>query len=136
MGRCGTVRHAHALRQHGVAVEAVHRSHGQALLWQQGKLANKVYGAFTSTGTAHAAKRARWLSLANTFSHWGGILVPPGYTDPVQFRVGNPYGTSHVATTNDGPGEAELATVRYQVRRAIDVTATLKAGRRTSREVA
>jgi NAD(P)H dehydrogenase (quinone) len=81
-------------------------------------------------------KRARWLSLANTFSHWGGILVPPGYTDPVQFRVGNPYGTSHVATTNDGPGEAELATVRYQVRRAIDVTATLKAGRRTSREVA
>jgi hypothetical protein len=43
----------------------------------------------------------RTLALGNVFYHWGGIIVPPGYTDPVQFQTGNPYGTSHLAA--DGP---------------------------------
>jgi len=33
----------------------------------------------------------------------GGIIVSPGYTDPVQFQTGNPYGTSHVAATDRPP---------------------------------
>jgi len=28
--------------------------------------------------------------------HFGGILVPPGYTDPLKFADGNPYGVGHV----------------------------------------
>jgi NAD(P)H dehydrogenase (quinone) len=62
------------------------------------------------------------------FYHWGGIIVPPGYTDPVLAQRGNPYGTSHVVA--DGPpGDVVLEAARYQARRVVETTAALKAGR-------
>jgi NAD(P)H dehydrogenase (quinone) len=97
-------------------------------LWQQGKLSDKVYSAFTVTGTAHGGQESTILALGNTFYHWGGIIVPPGYTDPIQFKLGNPYGTSHVAGEGP-PGDVALEAVRYQARRAVDTAAALKAGR-------
>jgi NAD(P)H dehydrogenase (quinone) len=97
-------------------------------LWQQGKLTGKVYSAFTASNTAHGGQESTLLALGNTFYHWGGIIVPPGYTDPIQFQTGNPYGTSHV--TGDGPpNDLALEAARYQARRAIDTAAALKAGR-------
>jgi NAD(P)H dehydrogenase (quinone) len=97
-------------------------------LWYQGKLADKVYSAFTASNTAHGGQESTILALGNTFYHWGGIIVPPGYTDPVQFQTGNPYGTSHVA--GDGPpGDVVLEAARYQARRVVDTAAALKAGR-------
>lgn len=97
-------------------------------LWYQGKLADKVYSAFTASNTAHGGQESTLLALGNTFHHWGGIIVPPGYTDPIQFRSGNPYGTSHVA--GDGPpGEVALQAARHQARRVVDTAAALKAGR-------
>jgi NAD(P)H dehydrogenase (quinone) len=99
-----------------------------AVLWFQGRLADKVYSAFTASNTAHGGQESTILALGNTFYHWGGIIVPPGYTDPVQFRSGNPYGTSHVA--GDGPpGDVALEAARYQARRAVDTAAALKVGR-------
>ncbi|HEY7050311.1 MAG TPA: NAD(P)H:quinone oxidoreductase [Jatrophihabitantaceae bacterium] len=99
-----------------------------APLWLQGKLAGKVYSAFTASNTAHGGQESTLLALGNTFYHWGGIIVPPGYADPVQFKSGNPYGTSHVA--GDGPpGDVILEAARYQARRAVDTAAALKAGR-------
>jgi NAD(P)H dehydrogenase (quinone) len=97
-------------------------------LWAQGGLADKVYSAFTASNTAHGGQEATLLALGNVFYHWGGIIVPPGYTDPVQFQSGNPYGTSHVA--GDGPpSDLALQAARYQARRAVDTAASLKAGR-------
>ncbi|GIJ30028.1 NAD(P)H:quinone oxidoreductase type IV [Micromonospora qiuiae] len=97
-------------------------------LWFHGKLADKVYSAFTASNTAHGGQESTLLALGNTFYHWGGIIVPPGYTDPVQFQSGNPYGTSHVA--GDGPpGEVALQAARHQARRVVDTAAALKAGR-------
>jgi NAD(P)H dehydrogenase (quinone) len=97
-------------------------------LWLQGRLADKVYSAFTASNTAHGGQESTILALGNTFYHWGGIIVPPGYTDPVQFKSGNPYGTSHVA--GDGPpGDVALEAARHQARRAVDAAAALKAGR-------
>ena len=97
-------------------------------LWAPGGLAGKVYSAFTASNTAHGGQESTLLALGNTFYHWGGIIVPPGYTDPIQFRSGNPYGTSHVA--GDGPpSEVVLEAARYQARRAVDIAASLKAGR-------
>lgn len=97
-------------------------------LWFAGKLADKVYTAFTASSTAHGGQETTLLALANTFYHWGGIIVPPGYTDPVQFQSGNPYGASHVS--GDGPpDDLALDAARYQARRAVDTTAALKAGR-------
>ncbi|MGY0002297.1 NAD(P)H:quinone oxidoreductase [Micromonospora sp. I033] len=97
-------------------------------LWYQGRLADKVYSAFTASNTAHGGQESTILALGNVFYHWGGIIVPPGYTDPVQFQTGNPYGTSHVA--GDGPpGDVVLEGARYQARRVVDTAAALKAGR-------
>ncbi len=97
-------------------------------LWRQGRLADKVYSAFTASGTAHGGQESTLLAMGNVFYHWGGIIVPPGYTDPVQFQTGNPYGTSHVA--GDGPpNDVALEAARYQARRAVDTAAALKAGR-------
>jgi len=97
-------------------------------LWFQGKLAGKVYSAFTASNTLHGGQESTLLALGNTFYHWGGIIVPPGYTDPVQFQSGNPYGASHVA--GDGPpSELNLQAARYQAGRVVETTAALKAGR-------
>ncbi|KAB1912188.1 NAD(P)H:quinone oxidoreductase [Micromonospora sp. AMSO31t] len=97
-------------------------------LWFQGRLADKVYSAFTASNTAHGGQESTILALGNVFYHWGGIIVPPGYTDPVQFQSGNPYGTSHVA--GDGPpGDVVLQAARHQARRVVDTAAALKAGR-------
>jgi NAD(P)H dehydrogenase (quinone) len=96
-------------------------------LWFQGKLAGKVYSAFTSSNSAHGGQESTLLALGNTFYHWGGIIVPPGYTDPVQFKSGNPYGTSHVAGEG-APGDVSLEAARHQARRAVDTAAALKAG--------
>lgn len=97
-------------------------------LWFQGKLADKVYSAFTAANTAHGGQEATILALGNVFYHWGGVIVPPGYTDPLQFRSGNPYGASHVA--GDGPpGEVALQAAAHQARRAVDTAAALMVGR-------
>ena len=97
-------------------------------LWIQGKLAGKVYSAFTASNTAHGGQESTLLALGNTFYHWGGIIVPPGYTDPVQFKTGNPYGTSHVAGGGP-PDDVVLEAARFQACRAVDTAAALKAGR-------
>ncbi|TDC20659.1 NAD(P)H:quinone oxidoreductase [Streptomyces sp. 8K308] len=100
-------------------------------LWFQGRLANKVYSAFTASNTAHGGQESTLLALANTFYHWGGVIVPPGYTDPVQFESGNPYGTSHVA--GDGPpGEVATRAAHHQARRVVETAASLRAGRAVS----
>ena len=36
------------------------------------------------------------LALYNTIHHFGGIVVPPGYTDDIKFAEGNPYGVSQI----------------------------------------
>lgn len=97
-------------------------------LWYQGKLADKVYGAFTASNTTHGGQESTLLALGNTFYHWGGIIVPPGYTDPIQLQSGNPYGTSHVAGEGP-PSEVAVQAARYQAQRVVDTAAALKAGR-------
>jgi NAD(P)H dehydrogenase (quinone) len=100
-------------------------------LWQAGQLADKVYTAFTASQTAHGGQEATLLALSHVFYHWGGIIVPPGYTDPIQFQSGNPYGASHVAGGGP-PDDVARQAAHYQARRAVDVAAALKAGRATS----
>jgi NAD(P)H dehydrogenase (quinone) len=96
-------------------------------LWQQGKLADKVYSAFTASSTLHGGQESTLLALAHTFYHWGGIIVPPGYTAPIQYKSGNPYGASHVS--NDGPpNEVALSAARYQACRAVAAAAAFAAG--------
>jgi NAD(P)H dehydrogenase (quinone) len=97
--------------------------------WAQGQLANKVYTGFTSIGTAHGGHEATLLALYNSIYHFGGIIVPPGYTDPLKFQDGNPYGASHTsANGSNPPGELDLAAVAYSATRATQVAAQLRRG--------
>lgn len=98
-------------------------------IWQQGKLADKVYAGFVSTGTQHGGQESTLLAMSHVFYHWGGIMVPPGYANPIQFQAGNPYGASHVAG-GGAPSQIELDAVRYLARRATRTAGALKAGRR------
>ena len=66
-------------------------------LWAQGKLADKVYAGFTSSESPHGGQETTLLNLYVSLMHFGGIIVPPGYTDPVKFVDGNPYGVGLTA---------------------------------------
>jgi NAD(P)H dehydrogenase (quinone) len=99
-------------------------------LWHEGGLADKPVTAFTSAFNRHGGSEATILSLSNVFYHWGALIVPPGFTDPVVSAAGgNPYGTSYVTgPTGDGPDTAALDAARYQGRRLTQVTTRLLAG--------
>jgi NAD(P)H dehydrogenase (quinone) len=93
-------------------------------LWGQGKLADKVYAGFTSSQTEHGGQETTLLALYISLMHFGGILVPPGYTDGVKFVDGNPYGVSHV-TGPENKAElsgATLAALDHLARRVVTVT--------------
>ena len=93
-------------------------------LWSAGKLADKVYAGFTSTNTAHGGQETTLLSLYITLMHFGGIIVPPGYTDAVKFVDGNPYGASLIAT-HDNIGDLDAATndaLDHLAKRVVAVT--------------
>ncbi|GAA4560834.1 NAD(P)H:quinone oxidoreductase [Planotetraspora kaengkrachanensis] len=99
-------------------------------LWAQGKLINKIGSSFTSSGTRHGGQETTIVALNNTFYHWGSIIVPPGYADPIQFQMGNPYGASHTSNNAEiPPGEVELAAMEFQTRRVVEITGTFKRGR-------
>ncbi|MCB0914833.1 MAG: NAD(P)H:quinone oxidoreductase [Actinobacteria bacterium] len=100
-------------------------------LWAQGKLADKVYVGFVSTATKRGGQETTLLALYNSVYHFGGIIVPPGYTDPaVKFNDGNPYGASHISAQGAIPvAEEERAAVSHMVTRAITVAGYLKAGK-------
>ncbi|MEV6167438.1 NAD(P)H:quinone oxidoreductase [Streptomyces sp. NPDC051954] len=96
-------------------------------LWAQGKLADKVYSGFTATATAHGGQESTLLALYNSVHHFGGIIVTPGYTDPVKFADGNPYGTSHVNGQGAIPvDDTARAAALYQGKRVAAVTAQFK----------
>jgi NAD(P)H dehydrogenase (quinone) len=101
-------------------------------LWQQGKLADKVATAFTSSQTAHGGQESTILALNNTLYHWGMLIMPIGYTVQEVFNAGgNPYGSSfttgHKVT---GPDEHALAVAHYQGQRLARYAAVLGKARR------
>lgn len=98
-------------------------------LWAQGKLADKVYAAFTSTQTAHGGQESTLLNLYVSLMHFGGIIVPPGYTDEVKFNDGNPYGVGLIANRENITefDDATAATLEHLARRVVSVADRLSA---------
>jgi NAD(P)H dehydrogenase (quinone) len=95
-------------------------------LWQEGKLADKVYASFTSSQTAHGGQESTILSMLTTFCHFGGIIVPPGYTDQTKFDDGNPYGVG-VVTGGAGVDDTATTALDHLVTRVLDVAKRLEA---------
>jgi NAD(P)H dehydrogenase (quinone) len=94
-------------------------------LWFTGKLANKVYSGFTSAQNPHGGQESTLLALYNSFYHFGGVIVSPGYTDPVTFASGgNPYGPS--VTANAPPTDHDIAHARYLGKRIADISRKIR----------
>ncbi|MCU9592843.1 NAD(P)H:quinone oxidoreductase [Caldibacillus thermolactis] len=102
----------------------------QGGLWANGKTVNKVVSAMTSAQNPHGGQEATLLSLYTSMMHWGAIIVPPGYTDPVIFGAGgNPYGTSVTVDQNGKMiGDVEAA-VKHQAKRTVTVAEWVKKGK-------
>ena len=98
--------------------------------WQQGLLADKAYAGFTASQTAHGGQESTLLALYNIIYHWGGIIVPPGYTDVLKFADGNPYGVGHVTGGgNDAPlTDAVDAALDHLATRVVTMAGRIKAG--------
>ena len=96
-------------------------------LWEKGALADKVYAAFTASQTEHGGQESTLLSLYTTFMHWGGIIVPPGYTDEVKFVDGNPYGAGKVTGEGTDLEDADTDAIDHLVARALEVARKLAA---------
>jgi NAD(P)H dehydrogenase (quinone) len=99
-------------------------------LWAAGRLAGKIGSSFTASGTRHGGQESTILAMNNTFYHWGCVIVPPGYADPVQFHAGNPYGASQTSLEGtDRLTPVERVAVEFQSRRAVDVARAINFGR-------
>jgi NAD(P)H dehydrogenase (quinone) len=65
--------------------------------------------------------------MNNVLYHWGCVIVPPGYTDPLLFAAGgNPYGTSWAGGGGETPDAATLEAARYQGRHLADIAERLR----------
>jgi len=84
-------------------------------LWMQGKLANKPVTAFSGAANPHGGQENTIHGIYAVMEHWGTIIVPPGYTDPLLYASGgNPYGVSYTAAMGSTGVSAEvLAAARY-----------------------
>ncbi|HSP40995.1 MAG TPA: NAD(P)H:quinone oxidoreductase type IV [Gillisia sp.] len=98
-------------------------------LWSQGKLADKVVSGMTSAQNIHGGQETTLMSLYKTMIHWGAIIAPPSYTDPVLFAAGgNPYGTS-VTAGKDGLNDNARKAVAHQAERTLTVAGWVKSGK-------
>ena len=95
--------------------------------WAQGKLADKVYAAWTSSQTLHGGQETTLQKIYQVVMHFGGIIVTPGYTDGSKFVDGNPYGVSHVTGPENQHEltEATITALDHMTRRVLDVAAKL-----------
>ncbi len=93
-------------------------------IWSKGGLAGKAVSAMTSAQNAHGGQEATILGFYTTACHWGSVIVPPGYTDPVLYKVGgNPYGYSHNAGSEFT--DDVKAAIGHQARRLVEFAAKL-----------
>lgn len=92
-------------------------------LWQSGALANKVITATTSAQNPNGGQEATIQSVYVTAMHWGAIIVPPGYADPIKFEDGgNPYGYSCTPGALDETGKKSVA---FQAKRLVEYAGKL-----------
>ena len=88
-------------------------------------MADKVYAGFTSAMNPHGGLETTLISLYNSIYHFGGIIVPPGYTDGVCFESrGNPYGPS-VTANGEGLTDADIKHARYLGKRVTNIAGKL-----------
>jgi NAD(P)H dehydrogenase (quinone) len=55
--------------------------------------------------------------------HFGGIIVAPGYTDPIKFADGNPYGVSHITGADNTVAvtDTTIAALHHLAKRVVAI---------------
>jgi NAD(P)H dehydrogenase (quinone) len=97
-------------------------------LWLTGRLADKVYSAFTSGSTPHGGMETTLVSVYNMVYHFGGVVVPPGAPAIEDLFDRNPYGTSHVLGRTQAPVEqSTLDSAAAQAGRVVTLARALTA---------
>lgn len=95
-------------------------------LWVRNRLNFKVGSAFTSTSTPHGGAETTLFTLYTVMTHFGMVIVPPGYADPVMMKGGTPYGaTATVSPGGPPPSSDDLDAARFQGYRVAQVAQTL-----------
>ncbi len=97
-------------------------------LWSEGILADKPVTGFTSAVNPNGGLETTIVSMYHVFQHWGSIIVPPGYTDPVLHAAGgNPYGISWpTGQAGELPDDEVLNAASYQGNRLVDIARRLQ----------
>lgn len=97
----------------------------QGGVWAKGLLTNKVISAMTSAQNNNGGQEGTIKAIYTSAAHWGGIIVPVGYTDDsVYAQGGNPYGASDTAKNDGFSNEIENA-VKAQAKRVVEITKKL-----------
>jgi NAD(P)H dehydrogenase (quinone) len=98
-------------------------------LFLEGKLGDKVYSAFTSGRTQHGGQESTLINIYVTLMHFGGILVPPGFTEDLKWADGNPYGVGHVTGLDNHAAitAATSAALEHLARRVVSISDRLTA---------
>jgi NAD(P)H dehydrogenase (quinone) len=75
------------------------------------------------------------LTIYITLMHFGGILVPPGFTEDSKWVDGNPYGVSHVTGLDNSAAVSEVtvAALHHLAKRVVGVADCIK-GRALTRQ--
>lgn len=60
--------------------------------------------------TTQGGQKTTLQNIYRMVMHFRGLVVPPGYTAPLKFADGNPYGVSHVTGANN-QNELEQHTI-------------------------
>lgn len=86
---------------------------GQA--WCDGLLSDKVYTAFATSDSVYGGAQQVIQSIYNSVCHFGGIIVPPGYTSPHAMAAGgNPYGVAFHTRESGDPPASVASVARHQ----------------------
>jgi NAD(P)H dehydrogenase (quinone) len=102
---------------------------GAAPLWMSGGLVGKVGGVFAAASTPHGGQEQTVHDLITALMHFGVIIAPPGYSDPVFHRAASPYGAVAQAGGPTGllPTEDDLTAARFVGRHVTSIAQRLSA---------
>ncbi|GAC1305173.1 MAG: NAD(P)H:quinone oxidoreductase [Vulcanimicrobiaceae bacterium] len=100
-------------------------------LWFQGKLANKVGTGFSGASGAHGGHEVTIVDIYKVLAHWGAIVVPLGYTNPIVFDPanGNPYGASAQDAHGGAIPAPVIAAAQWQGERLARIADAIVSGR-------
>jgi NAD(P)H dehydrogenase (quinone) len=100
--------------------------------WHHHLFRDKVGAAFTSSATPHGGNEQALHSILTLLMHLGLLIVTPGQRGPILEHPAAPYGATAVTgpSGHRGLSEAEAEEARHLGRRAAEVAAWLRLGRR------